>query len=152
MDKISICGIILLSLLILQIGFLFNIKPLNLIIKIVISILLIVINYIIYTTLKKFFSEQKIKKEKEAKVKLKEEEENKKKEEYERILKERKKHIEELKQEGLNKINIQEKMNVTNMATSINNYQEDKIMVTFYGGKLIIYTLDIVSQFIKVYK
>ena len=151
MDKISICGIILLSLLILQIGFLFNIKPLNLIIKIVISILLIVINYIIYTTLKKFFSEQKIKKEKEAKDKLKEEEENKKKEEYERILKERKKHMEELKQEGLSKINIQEKINVTNMATSINNYQEDKIMVTFYGGKLIIYTLDIVRyKFIEL--
>ena len=30
------------------------------------------------------------------------------------------------------------------MATSINKYQEDKIMITFYGDKLIIYSLDIV--------
>ena len=30
------------------------------------------------------------------------------------------------------------------MATSINNYQGDKIMITFYGGKLIIYSIDII--------
>ena len=59
--------------------------------------------------------------------------------------------MEELKQEGLSKINIQEKMNVTNIATSINNYQDNKIIITFYRGKLIIYVIDIVRyKFIKL--
>jgi hypothetical protein len=140
----SICAIAIFSLLILQIAILFNIKPFSSIIKIVLSIILIIINYIIYLTLKKYFSERKIKNEKEAKNKLKQEEERKKREEYEKILQERKKHIEELKQEGLSKLNIQEKINVTNIATSINSYQGDKIMVTFYGGKLIIYSVDLI--------
>jgi hypothetical protein len=140
----SICAIAIFSLLILQIAILFNIKPFSSIIKIVLSIILIIINYIIYLTLKKYFSERKIKNEKEAKNKLKQEEERKKREDYEKILQERKKHIEELKQEGLSKLNIQEKINVTNIATSINSYQGDKIMVTFYGGKLIIYSVDLI--------
>lgn len=140
----SICAIAILSLLILQMAILFNIKPFSPIIKIVLSIILIIIYYIIYITLKKYFSERKIKNEKEPKNKLKQEEERKKREEYEKILQERKKHIEELKQEGLSKLNIQEKINVTNIATSINNYQGDKIMVTFYGGKLIIYSVDLI--------
>ena len=140
----SICAIAIFSLLILQMAILFNIKPFSSIIKIVLSIILIIINYIIYLTLKKYFSERKIKNEKEAKNKLNQEEERKKREEYEKILQERKKHIEELKQEGLSKLNIQEKINVTNIATSINSYQGDKIMVTFYGGKLIIYSVDLI--------
>ena len=42
-------------------------------------------------------------------------------------------------------------MNVTNIATSINNYQDNKIIITFYGGKLIIYAIDIVRyKFIKL--
>ena len=139
----SIFAMGIFSLLILQMTILFNIKPFGSIIKIVLSIILIIINYIIYITIKKYFSERKIKNEKEVKDKLKQEEDRQKKEEYEKILQERKKHIEELKQEGLSKINFQEKMNVTNIATSINNYQGDKIIVTFYGGKLIIYSVDL---------
>ena len=144
MEKMSLFSIILLSSLILEIGFLFKNKSLSPAIKIVISLVLLIINFIIFFLIKKCSTENKKKKEKDSKEKQKQEEESKKKEEYERILQERKNHIEELKKEGLEKINIQEKLYVTNMATSINDYQGDKIMITFYGGKLIIYSLDII--------
>jgi hypothetical protein len=144
MEKMSLFSIILLSSLILKIGFLFKNKSLSPAIKIVISLVLLIINFIIFFLIKKCSTENKKKKEKDSKEKQKQEEESKKKEEYERILQERKNHIEELKKEGLEKINIQEKLYVTNMATSINDYQGDKIMITFYGGKLIIYSLDII--------
>ena len=136
--------IILLSLLIIQISYIFKKESFTLTTKIVFSLFLIIVHFILYFLLQKFSSENELKKEKESKEKLKKEEELRKKEEYEKILQKRKKHIEELKKDGLKKINIQGKINVTNMATSINKYQEDKIMITFYGGKLIIYSLDIV--------
>ena len=144
MEKMSLFSIVLLSSLILEIGFLFKNKSLSPAIKIVISLVLLIINFIIFFLIKKCSTENKKKKEKDSKEKQKQEEERKKKEEYERILQERKNHIEELKKEGLDKINFQEKLNVTNMATSINDYQGDKIMITFYGGKLIIYSIDII--------
>ena len=144
MEKMSLISTILLSSLIIEIAFLFKNKSLSPVIKIVISLSLFIINFIIFFLIKKCIKDNKIKKEKDLKEKIKEEKERKKKEEYERILQERKNHIEVLKKEGLDKINIKEKLYVTNMATSINNYQGDKIMITFYGGKLIIYSIDII--------
>ena len=132
------------SLLFLIISILFN-KSFNLGVKFILSGILIIFGFLLYFILDKYSSENKIKREKELKEKLKLEEERKKKEEYERILKERKEHIEELKKEGLKKINYQNKINTTNITTSINKFQEDKIMITFFGGKLIFYSIDIVK-------
>ena len=132
------------SLLFLIISILLN-KSFNLGVKFILSGILIIFGFLLYFILDKYSSENKIKREKELKEKLKLEEERKKKEEYERILKERKEHIEELKKEGLKKINFQNKINTTNITTSINKFQEDKIMITFFGGKLIFYSIDIVK-------
>ena len=140
LEKKNVLVIIFFSLLVLLISILFN-KSLNPILKFLLSGLLFLIGLGLFVLHDKFSADEK----KEKAQKLKEEEERKKKEEYERILKERNNHIEELKKDGLNKINIQSKLNTTNMATSINTYQGDKIMVTFFGGKLIIYSVDIVQ-------
>ncbi len=143
MEKRPIFIIILLSLLILLTSILFN-NTLNLVLKFLLTIFIFIIIFIWFVFFQKLLSEEKLKKEKELKEKKKEEAEKKKKEEYERLLLERKKHIEELKKEGLKKINIQEKLNTVNIVTSINNFQEDKIIVTFFGGKVIIYSIDLV--------
>ena len=140
LEKKNVLVIIFFSLLVLLISILFN-KSLNTMVKFLLSGLFILIGLGLFALYDKFSEDDKIKKEQ----KLKEEKERKKKEEYERLLKERKQHIEELKKDGLNKINIQSKLNTTNMATSINTYQGDKLMVTFFGGKLIIYSVDIVQ-------
>ena len=141
MEKKPLFFIMFLSLLILLISIIFN-KSLSSKIKIISSIIIIITNFIVYFIFGKSSSENKIKKEKDLKEKLKKEKE---KEEYERKCQERKKHIKELEEEGLTKINIQTKINVTNVAISINNYQEDKILITFFGGKLIIYSIDIIN-------
>lgn len=143
MEKKPIFIIIFLSLLILLISILFN-KSLNLALKSLLTIFIFIIISILFVFFQKVLSEDKVKKEKEFKEKKKEEIEKKKKEEYERLLLERKKHIEELKKDGLKKTNIQEKINTVNIATSINIFQEDKIIVTFFGGKVIIYSIDLV--------
>ena len=144
MDKKSLFIIFIFSLLILIISILFN-KSLSSLSKLILSLLLIIISFFLYFILNKLYDDYQIKKQKELKDKKKQEEERKKKEEYEKILQDRKKHIEELKKEGLNKLNIQKTINDTNIATNINIYQNDKIMITFYGGKLIIYSLDIIT-------
>ena len=141
MEKKPLFFIMFLSLLILLISIIFN-KSLSSKIKIISSIIIIITNFIVYFIFGKSSSEDKKKKEKDLKEKLKKEKE---KEEYERKCQERKKHIKELEEEGLTKINIQTKINVTNVAISINNYQEDKILITFFGGKLIIYSIDIIN-------
>ena len=144
MDKKPIYLIILLSLFILLISIIFN-KSFTTLIKVILFHILIIIGFIVLYYFKQYLAEDKIRKKKELKEKQRQEEERKKKEEYERILQERKKHIEELKQEGLTKINIQEKINTRNIPTSVNSFQNDKIMVTFFGGKLIIYSIDLVK-------
>ena len=144
MEKKTLYYSIIISLLILFISILFN-KSLGPKEKIISSILFIIINFILCFIFKKILSEDKKKKEQDIKEKLKKESERIKKEEYERKYQERKNHIKELEEEGLTKINIQTKINVINTAISINNYQNDKIMVTFFGGKLVIYSIDIIN-------
>ena len=77
--------------------------------------------------------------------------EKQKNEEINRIIKERNTHIEELKQSGIKNINLRQKINTINVATSISIFQKDKIMVTFFGGKLIFYSIDIIKyEFIEL--
>ena len=77
--------------------------------------------------------------------------EKQKNEEIRRILKERNIHIEELKQSGIKKMNLQKRLNTINVATNISIFQKDKIMVTFFGGKLIFYSIDIIKyEFIEL--
>jgi len=93
----------------------------------------------------------KLKKESELKEQKRLLEEKKKKEELERIIKERNYHIEELKQSGIKKIDLQQRINTINVATNINIFQKDKIMVTFFGGKLIFYSIDLIKyEFIEL--
>ena len=93
----------------------------------------------------------KLKKESELKEQKRLLEEKRKKEELERIIKERNNHIEELKQSGIKKIDLQQRINTTNVATNINIFQKDKIMVTFFGGKLIFYSIDLIKyEFIEL--
>ena len=82
-------------------------------IKIFSSIFFIIINFIFYIKFKKYFSEDKSKNEKELKEKIKQKEELKKKEDTEKIIKESKNHIEQLKKKGLIKINYQDKICAT---------------------------------------
>jgi len=144
MEKKSFFMVFLISFLVLFLSILFN-KSLSSLLKIILSLLLIIISFILFFLLNKCQDDYKIKKEKELKEKLKQEEERKKKEEYEKLVQERKKHIEDLKKEGLNILNIQKTIKDTNIATNINIYQNDKIMITFYGGKLIIYSFDLIK-------
>ena len=125
--------LIIISLLAVIISSLLN-PLLGILISIIIFIL-IIINII--------YSKISLKRELQKKQKQKEEEERKKKEEYERIMKERKNRIEDIRKNGIKNLNFQTKINTTNVATSISLYQNDIIMVTFFGGKLIFYTVDL---------
>ena len=87
----------------------------------------------------------KIKKEKVLQEQQRQLKEKQKQEEINRIIKERNNHIEELKKTGIKTINCQQRINTINVATSINIFQKDKIMVTFFGGKLILYSIDIIK-------
>lgn len=62
-------------------------------------------------------------------------------------LKEHNKHIEDLKISGIKKLNLQRRIYTRNIATSINIFQGDKIMVSFLGGKFIIYSIDIINYY-----
>ena len=62
-------------------------------------------------------------------------------------LKERNKHIEDLKKSGIKKLNLQRRIYTRNIATSINIFQGDKIMVSFLGGKFIIYSIDVINYY-----
>ena len=62
-------------------------------------------------------------------------------------LKERNKHIEDLKKSGIKELNLQRRIYTRNVATSINIFQGDKIMVSFWGGKFIIYSIDIINYY-----
>ena len=70
--------IILLSLLIIQISYIFKKESLTLITKIVFSLFLNIVHFILYLLLKKFSSENELKKEKESKEKLKKKKNSKK--------------------------------------------------------------------------
>lgn len=77
--------------------------------------------------------------------------EKKKQEKYNQIIKERQIHIENLKKSGLKNLNFQKKIYTKNIATNINIFQGDKIMVSFLVGKLIFYSIDIMHyQFIEL--
>ena len=77
--------------------------------------------------------------------------EKKKQEKYNQIIKERQIHIENLKKSGLKNLNLQQKIYTKNIATNINIFQGDKIMVSFLVGKLIFYSIDIMHyQFIEL--
>ena len=77
--------------------------------------------------------------------------EKKKQEKYNQIIKERQIHIENLKKSGLKNLNLQKKIYTKNIATNINIFQRDKIMVSFLVGKLIFYSIDIMHyQFIEL--
>ena len=105
----------------------------------------------IFILYQKLSLKYKLKKELELKEQKRLLEEKKKKEELERIIKERNVHIEELKQSGIKKLNLQQRINTTNVATNINIFQKDKIMVTFFGGKLIFYSIDLIKyEFIEL--
>jgi len=105
----------------------------------------------IFILYQKLSLKYKLKKELELKEQKRLLEEKKKKEELERIIKERNYHIEELKQSGIKKINLQQRIITTNVATNINIFQKDKIMVTFFGGKLIFYSIDLIKyEFIEL--
>ena len=105
----------------------------------------------IFILYQKLSLKYKLKKESELKEQKRLLEEKKKKEELERIIKERNYHIEELKQSGIKKINLQQRIITTNVATNINIFQKDKIMVTFFGGKLIFYSIDLIKyEFIEL--
>ena len=105
----------------------------------------------IFILYQKLSLKYKLKKELELKEQKRLLEENKKKEELERIIKERNVHIEELKQSGIKRLNLQQRINTTNVATNINIFQKDKIMVTFFGGKLIFYWIDLIKyEFIEL--
>ena len=105
----------------------------------------------IFILYQKLSLKYKLKKELELKEQKRLLEEKKKKEELERIIKERNVHIEELKQSGIKKLNLQQRINTTNVATNINIFQKDKIMVTFFGGKLIFYSIDLIKyKFIEL--
>ena len=112
-------------------------------------IFLIILGF--YFLYEKLSIKNKLKKEKDLKEQKRLFEENKKKEEYERILKERKDHIEELKKFGIKKIDCKNKTHTINVVTKINIFQKDKIMVTFFGGKLIFYSIDLIKyEFIEL--
>ena len=105
----------------------------------------------IFILYQKLSLKYKLKKELELKEQKRLLEEKKKKEELERIIKERNVHIEELKQSGIKRLNLQQRINTTNVATNINIFQKDKIMVTFFGGKLIFYSIDLIKyEFIEL--
>ena len=105
----------------------------------------------IFILYQKLSLKYKLKKESELKEQKRLLEEKKKKEELERIIKERNVHIEELKQSGIKRLNLQQRINTTNVATNINIFQKDKIMVTFFGGKLIFYSIDLIKyEFIEL--
>ena len=105
----------------------------------------------IFILYQKLSLKYKLKKELELKEQKRLLEEKKKKEELERIIKQRNVHIEELKQSGIKKLNLQQRINTTNVATNINIFQKDKIMVTFFGGKLIFYSIDLIKyEFIEL--
>ena len=105
----------------------------------------------IFILYQKLSLKYKLKKELELKEKKRLLEEKKKKEELERIIKKKNVHIEELKQSGIKKLNLQQRINTTNVATNINIFQKDKIMVTFFGGKLIFYSIDLIKyEFIEL--
>ena len=105
----------------------------------------------IFILYQKLSLKYKLKKELELKEQKRLLEDKKKKEELERIIKERNVHIEELKQSGIKKLNLQQRINTTNVATNINIFQKDKIMVTFFGGKLIFYSIDLIKyEFIEL--
>ena len=105
----------------------------------------------IFILYQKLSLKYKLKKESELKEQKRLLEEKKKKEELERIIKERNYHIEELKQSGIKKIDLQQRINTINVATNINIFQKDKIMVTFFGGKLIFYSIDLIKyEFIEL--
>ena len=50
--------------------------------------------------------------------------------------------IDNLKKYGIEKLNLREIISNDHIVTSINNFQNDKIMVTMFGGRLIIYFID----------
>ena len=65
--------------------------------------------------------------------------------------KELNKHLENLKKSGLKNLNIREKLNIKNVATNINIFQGDKIILSFLDGKIIIYFIDIIHyKFIEL--
>ena len=93
----------------------------------------------------------KLKKDKELKEKKRLLELEQKKEEYDKLLKERNIHIDDLKKSGIKNLDLKEKINTINVATNINIFQKDKLMVTFFGGKLIFYSIDIIKyEFIEL--
>ena len=95
--------------------------------------------------------EYKLKKEKKSKEQKRLLEEKQKQEEYARIFKERKIHIEKLRQSGIKELDYKCGLNEINVATNINLFQKDLIMVTFFGGKLIFYSIDIIEyQYLEV--
>ena len=52
---------------------------------------------------------------------------------------------------GIKKIDLQQRINTINVATNINIFQKDKIMVTFFGGKLIFYSVDLIKyEFVEL--
>ena len=118
------------------------------------GILISIISLIFFVILilyKKISLKNKLKKEFELKEQKRLLIEKQKNEEINRIIKERNTHIEELKQSGIKNINLRQKINTINVATSISIFQKDKIMVTFFGGKLIFYSIDIIKyEFIEL--
>lgn len=127
--------VLFLSIIIITIVFT---KSFSIISKILITFILLVISGGVFIIYPKWEKKNKERQE----LKKKEKEENKKKQENQKLINNYKNHLDELKQKGLEKLSFRNKIHLSNVITSINTLQNDKIMITTYGGFLIIYLID----------